>query len=93
MGEAEACGDRIFSVATGLAQGWILGCRNLGSSIATEACAAACSACATGQLRTQCVHDWVQRVRTVRTTQTCDIVQCCALFKVTVWNTIHEHYS
>ena len=47
MGEAEAYGDRIFSVVTGLAQGWLLGCRNLGSSIATEACAAARSACET----------------------------------------------
>ena len=47
MGEAEACGDRIFSVATGLAQGWLLGCRKLGSSIVTEACPAARSACET----------------------------------------------
>ena len=41
MGEAETGRDRIFSVATGLAQGWPILGHDLGLWVATEAGAAA----------------------------------------------------
>ena len=77
MGEEKACCDRIFSVATGLAARWLLGCRDLGFWVAKRP--GWWDVVATKRAVLMAAHLVCATVRALCTRPDCYIVLCCAL--------------
>ena len=91
----DLCRDKEFSVVTGLAARWLLGCRELGfwiairpgwwGSVATE--------CAATTLSVRVTEHAVRTIARAMCTQcahdrTCDGAQCCVLFRSLFMNTV-----